>query len=219
MFLPAKMPTGPGLAASAVLLELGLVVIVVTLLAGSAWLPVGALLIVGAVGSFARQMRGVVKHKLPRPPALPKRDWSTWQTHVAIVWLFVAAGLGLTLTLRSAGAAQIRLAWVYGVAGLIGFVAQIVVGIQGRLVPLYAYYRAMAARGGRPPERAANELPSPAFARPIFLAWTAGVPCLAWGLAAGQPVSVAGASLVLLGGVAAGAAYVLFLLRSARLPA
>jgi hypothetical protein len=97
-------------------------------------------------------------------------------------------------------------------------VAQIVVGIQGRLVPLYAYYRAMAARRGRPPERAANQLPSAAFARPIFLAWTAGVPWLAWGLAGGHAESVAGASVVLLIGVAIGGLYQVYLLRTARAP-
>src|SRR5690606_11177564 len=45
MFLPARMPTGTGLAASAILLETGLAVIGVALLAGSAWLPAGALLV------------------------------------------------------------------------------------------------------------------------------------------------------------------------------
>jgi hypothetical protein len=219
MFLPARMPTGRGLAVSAVLIELGLLIIVVALLAGSPWLPAGAAIVAAGLGSFVRQMRGTVKHRLPRPPALPQRDWSTWQTHVALLWLLVAAGVGLVLTIEPVGGRQIRLAWIYGVAGLVGFVAQIVVGIQGRLMPLYAYYRAMAARGGQPPERAANQLPTAAFARPIFLVWTAGVPWLAWGLATGQTASVAGASAVLLVGVATGAMYLVFLIRTAQSPA
>jgi hypothetical protein len=219
MFLPAKMPTGRALAVSALLIEIGLLVLVAALLAGSRWLPLGAAIIAAGLASFVRQMRAAVKHRLPRPPALPRRDWSTWQTHVALLWLLVAAGVGLALTIEPAGSRQIRLGWFYGVAGLLGFVAQIVVGIQGRLVPLYAYYRAMAARAGQPPERAANQLPSAAFARPIFLAWTAGVPWLAWGLVTGQTASVAGASVVLLGGVAAGALYLAFLMRAARGPA
>ena len=103
-------------------------------------------------------MIGTVRNKLPRPPALPKRDWSMWQTRVTIVWLMVAAGLGIIRTVTSVGGNT--MAWVYGVAGIVGFLAQIVVGIQGRLVPLYAYYRAMAAGGGKPPVRPANELPT-----------------------------------------------------------
>ncbi len=216
MFLPAKMPTGSGLATSAVLLEVGLVVIVVCLLAGSAWLSIGALLIVLGFSSFVRNMRAAVKHKLPRPPALPKRDWSTWQTHVAMAWMFVAVVLGVALTVMSAGSAQMATAWVYGVAGLVGFLAQIVVGIQGRLVPLYAYYRAMAARGGQPPARAANQLPASRFAKPIFLLWTIGVPWLAWGLATGQPLAIRLASSTLILGVGVGGAYLAYLMREAR---
>jgi hypothetical protein len=163
-------------------------------------------------------MRAAVKHKLPRPPALPARDWSTWQTHVAIGWLFVATGLGATLTFTSAGD-HLGIAWVYGVAGLVGFISQIVVGIQGRLVPMYAYYRAMAALGGKPPARAANQLPTATFARPIFLLWTIGVPWLAWGLAAGDTLSIRLSALVLLVGVIVGGMYLAHLLREASRPA
>lgn len=218
MFLPAKMPTGPGLALSAILLELGIIVIVATLLTGSAWLPAGAALIAVGLASFVWNMRAAVKHKLPRPPALPKRDWSTWQTHVAIAWLVVTAVLGMVLTLPSPDA-RIGVAWVYGVAGLVGFVSQVVVGIQGRLVPMYAYYRAMSALGGKPPARAANQLPTAAFARPIFLLWTIGVPWLAWGLATGERISIRLASLVLMLAVGVGGAYLRYLTRTARRPA
>jgi len=219
MFLPARMPTGPGLAASAVLIELGLVVTVVSLLRGSGALAVGAMLIAAGLVCFVRNMRAAVKHKLPRPPALPKRDWSTWQTHVAIAWLVVSVGIGVMLALKPMGGAATGIAWVYGVAALVGFVSQIVVGIQGRLVPLYAYYRAMAARGGRPPARAANELPTARFAFPIFILWTVGVPWLAWGLASGEPVSIRLSSSLLLAGVIGGGWYLGYLMRAATLPA
>jgi hypothetical protein len=115
-----------------------------------------------------------------------------------------------------AGPGQIRIAWVYGVAGLIGFVAQIVVGIQGRLVPLYSYYRAMAALGGVPPARAANDLPTPRFAYPIFLLWTIGVPWLAWGLAANDTLSIRLSSIVLLIGVIVGGGYLAHLMGAVR---
>lgn len=214
MFIPAKMPVGTHLAASAILLEAGVAIIGVALLIGSRWLPVGALLVVGGFAVFVGNMRAAVKQRLPRPPALPTRDWSTWQTHVALVWLLVAVALGAALSVMRAG--QVGLAWIYGVAAIIGFVSQIVVGIQGRLVPLYAYYRAMVLGGGLPPSRAANELPTPRFARPIFLLWTVGVPWLAVGLASSHEVSIRLSSLLLLGGVVVGAAYLAYLMRVAR---
>ena len=132
--------------------------------------------------------------------------------------MFIAATLGIVLTLTEGHSWRPRVMWVYGVAGLVGFIAQIVVGIQGRLVPMYAYYRAMASRQGAPPERAANALPSAAFARPIFIAWSVGVPGLALGLATGHRLSIAMAAGVLLGGVSLGLAYVLWLVREASRP-
>ncbi len=102
--------------------------------------------------------------------------------------------------------------WVYGVAGLVGFLAQIVTGMQGRIVPWYGWYRALAAKGG-PPEVAANALPSPTFARPIFLLWTVGVLLLAFGLPTENLAAIRIAAAVLLGGVATGAAYIVHMLR------
>ena len=218
MILPAKPPTGAALAASAVLIELGLLSLVAGLLVNGAWLAPGALGITSGLIAFVRNVRRMLAHRLPRPPALPSRDWSAWQVHGALLWLAIALGLGIWLSMMPAGPLQIRVAWVYGVAGLVGGLSQMVIGMQGRLVPLYAHYRAMHARGGAPPERGANALLSPALARAIFLCWTVGVPWLAWGLAATDRMSVRLASTVLLAGVAIGASYVWALMSRARDP-
>jgi hypothetical protein len=215
MMLPAAMPTGSALAASAVLIESGLIVLLVTLLGAPAWVPLGAALIAAGLASFVVQIRRTLKRRLPRPPALPRRDWSTWQTHAALLWLLIAAALGIALSVGVAARWRLPLMWLYGVAGLVGFLAQIVVGMQGRLVPLYAWYRAFAAQGA-PPARAANALPSPRFARPIFIAWTAGVPVLAWGLATESHLAVRSAALLLLCALVAGWAYSTHMLRAAR---
>jgi hypothetical protein len=215
MFVPAAMPTGRSLAASALFIEAGLAVVVYALLAGSAWLPAGGLLVAAGLASFVVHIRRALAHRMPRPPALPARDWSTWQTHGAIVWLLIAVGLGMASAVGVPDAWRVPVAWWYGVAGLVGFLAQVVVGIQGRLVPMYAWYRAFAARGGDPPDRGAHTLPSAAFARVIFLLWTGGVPVLAWGLAAASRPAIALAAALLLGGVSAGAVYVAHMLRAA----
>jgi hypothetical protein len=214
MMLPAAMPTGSILALSAVLIEGGLVVLVVALVVLPAWVPAGAVLIIGGLASFVVQVRRTLRRRLPRPPALPKRDWSTWQTHMALVWLLTAAGFGMALSLGTAAASHMALMWLYGAAGLVGFLSQIVVGMQGRLVPLYAWYRAFAARGA-PPERAANTLPSSPFARAIFMAWGLGVPGLAWGLAMANKPAIAAAAASLLAGLCIGAIYMARLIRDA----
>ncbi len=213
MILPAAMPTGRALALSAVLIETGLVVLVWTLLAASPFVWIGALLIVAGLGAFVNQIRGIVGRRMPRPPALPPRDWSTWQTHAAFVSLLVAAVLGISLSI-GAGEHQLTVMWIYGTVGLVGFLAQIVTGMQGRLVPFYAWYRAFALKGA-PPDVSANALPSPAFARPIFLLWAAGVPLLAFGLPAQSEIAVRVGALCLLAGIALGAAYLRSMLKRA----
>ena len=214
MMLPAAMPTGRVLAVSAVLMETGLAVLIATLLAAPAWVPAGAVLITAGLVSFVIQIRRTLSRRVPRPPALPQRDWSTWQTHTALFWLLIATALGLLLSVATIAEHRLTLMWIYGAAGLVGFLAQIVVGMQGRLVPLYAWYRAGAAKGA-PPSHGANSLPSAQFARPIFLAWTAGVPLLAWGLAFEAQFAIRAAALLLLSGVVLGGLYQVHMLRRA----
>jgi hypothetical protein len=215
MMLPAVMPSGRSLALSAVLIESGLIVLIIALPVGPAWAPVGAVLITGGLACFVQQIRRTLTRRLPRPPALPHRDWSTWQTHGALLCLLIAAVLGLTLSIGVPPAWRLPLMWIYGVAGLVGFLAQIVVGMQGRLVPLYAWYRAMDAKGAAP-ETGANALPSAAFARPIFLMWTAAVPLLAWGLAFQNQATIRIAALLLCVALALGGGYLVNMLRKVR---
>jgi hypothetical protein len=96
---------------------------------------------------------------------------------------------------------MIPLGWFYGIAGLIGFLAQIVVGIQGRLLPLHGWYRLFEAAGMTPPQRSAHTLPSHRLAKWILIAWSAGVPLLAAGLAAAMPALIRAGSICLLAGV------------------
>jgi hypothetical protein len=201
---------------SAVFMQAGLIVVVVSLIRQSAWLPVGAALIGAGLAGFVAQIQRALAHRMPRPPALPRPDWSTWQARMALGWLVVSVLIGLMLSADVLEAQRVTLSWYYGVAGLVGFLAQIVVGVQGRLVPMYAWYRAKAARGGAPPARAANELPSEPFARVIFLSWAVGVPCLAWGLAHQHLTAVVGGAAALFCGVSTGAAYLAYMLYRAR---
>ena len=215
MMLPAPMPSGPSVALSAVFIELGLGVLMVALLIEPAWHPAAALLIVGGLGSFVVHVRRAAARRLPRPPALPNRDWSTWQTHGAFIWLLVSVITGTVLSFDLAGGYRLQVMWIYGTAGLVGFLAQLVTGMQGRLVPMYAWYRTAAATG-RPPEVAANALPTPRFALPVLLCWAAGVPALIYGLAGEDTTVIRVAALCLLAGVAVGGWYLAWMIHATR---
>jgi hypothetical protein len=158
------------------------------------------------LGSFLAHVSDIVKRKLPPPAALPRPDWATWQTHVAFGWLLLAAITGLVLTVPVTLAWTVPLAWIYGTVGLVGFLAQIVVGIQGRLLPLHGWYRVLVTEGMKPPRRSAHSLASHRLARWILLAWTFGVPLLAGGLAFTLSPLVRVGSACLLAGVILNAA-------------
>ena len=194
MFLPAAMPTGRGLYWSAVLLEIGALGIAGALLFGGSPAP-GALLVVAGFGAFARQARMIVRERRPRPHEMQGRDWATWQTHVALLYMIVASCLGIWLAL---GRAPTSVIWAYGVAGLLGYVSQTVVGIQGRLLPLLAWYRAMAHLDGAPPPRSVHRLASGRATLAILIAWFVAVPTLAAGLMTGHAATIAAASALLL---------------------
>jgi hypothetical protein len=202
MILPAAMPTGTSLVASAVLLQVGVVVLVVSLIGQSRWTPAGALIILAGLASFVGRVKEIVAHRRPPPAALPRPDWATRQTHTAFIWLLVAAAVGLALTLPLPLAWTVTLGWTYGAAGLVGFLAQIVVGIQGRLLPLHAWYRAFEAGDRRPQARSAHELGSRTLSKWILLVRTAGVPVFTAALAAGSAPAISAGSALLLAGVA-----------------
>jgi hypothetical protein len=151
--------------------------------------------------SFVVHVRLALKKKLPPPASLPRPDWATWQTHVALMWLVVAAVLGPLLSFGGSGGWRITAGWWYGVAGLIGFLAQVIAGMQGRLVPMYAWYVAFEAGGHAPPAVAIHALASHRLARWIFIVWTAAIPALALGLATERHTVIAAASITMLAGV------------------
>ncbi|MPZ20819.1 MAG: hypothetical protein GEV06_23355 [Luteitalea sp.] len=194
MFLPAAMPRGRGLAASAVLLEVGTLGLTWSLIR-DARPAIWVVCVLGAFVTFFVQVRRMVRQRRPRPIELPRHDWSTWQTHVALLYLLVAASLGIWLAVRAAPPA---VTWAYGAAGIVGFVAQMVVGIQGRLLPLHAWYRSLGRAHGVPPARSVHRLIEPRLALVVFLLWLVGLPMLMSGLM-GQPhllVALGAASLL-----------------------
>lgn len=215
MFLPAAMPTGASLAWSAILLEAGTAGLVWALLTDGPTLP-WALVITAAFGVFAGQARRIVSARRPRPVGMSGRDWSAWQTHTAMLWLLAATIAGLTLAAGVAPAAGI---WIYGVAGIVGFAAQIVVGIQGRLLPIHAWYRAMTQRDGAPPPRSAHAPGGTRLTIAIFLLWLVAVPGLAVGLATETSIAIAPSALLVLGAVGLQAVRLVIFVRRAADPA
>jgi hypothetical protein len=214
MFLPAAMPTGRGLIWSAVLLETGTIGVAWAIASGHTAAP-AALLIVGGLGAFLRQVRGILADRRPRPAEMAGRDWSTWQSHAAMLYVAAATAIGVSL---ATGVAPSAWQWAYGVAGILGFVAQMIVGIQGRLLPLHAWYRAMVARDGAPPSRSAHRLADGRLTLPIFLSWLAAVPVLTVALMGQRHAWIAAAAALLLASTLLQAFHMVLIARRAMQP-
>jgi hypothetical protein len=89
--------------------------------------------------------------------------------------------------------------WAYGAAGILGFATQMIVGIQGRLLPLHAWYRALEHHDGVLPNRSVHRRIEPRLALAVFLFWLAGLPVLMAGLIDQRPrgATVGAAALLL----------------------
>jgi hypothetical protein len=203
MFIPSAMPTGARLALSAVLLEIGTLGLAVSLALGAPT-AIWVVFVVGAFVAFSRQVRGMLANRRPRPVELPRPDWSTWQTHTALLYLVIATALGVWLAL---GSAPVSVTWAYGAAAVLGFVSQVVVGIQGRLLPLAAWYRALEFAEGTPPPTSVHRLADPRVARLVFMLWLAGLPLLTVGLMRQSSAGIATGAVVLFMATLANAAH------------
>jgi hypothetical protein len=206
MVLPAAMPPGPRTWASAVLVESGLVALLFGLPASSPMaIRGGALLIVAGLAAFFAQVVWMMRHPKPAPKDLQQPDFGTWHARQAIGYLIIATLIGLALAFTPPGAWKVRAGMAYGVFALIGFLAQIVIGIAARILPTFAWMH-FYVRGDfkvLPPSQYTMHVRGVQILG--FGMWTLGVPILAWGLSFDRWALVSAAASMLLVGLACNA--------------
>jgi hypothetical protein len=215
MILPAAMPRGPGLWLSAGLLQTGVTGLFVTLLRQGPFASIFALIIIAALGGFFWQVGWMMRRRRPRPPGVPTPDAAILHAGAAFVWLAIASLLGLWLTVAEPSPTTLRVAMAYGVAGLVGFLAQMVVGMEGRLLPIFSWYWAYANTGYKGPVPSQHAMPWRLGQQLAFVLWLFGVPALAGGLAFDAIPLVSAAAWSLFAASLIGAANVARILRYA----
>jgi len=206
MILPAAMPQGFWTYASAVLLELGVVGLVGAFLAGGRGLPVAAVFVAAGIGSFLSRVAWMLRNRRPAPSALRRPDWGVAHALQALAYLVAACALGLYLAVTERSETTLALAPVYGVLGLLGFLSQIVVGVESRVLPLFAWLWGFADRAYVESPPSLYETPSRPLQAFAFLLWTAGVPLLALAFARERPALMSSGATALLLAVLAGLA-------------
>jgi hypothetical protein len=183
MVLPAAMPKGARTWMSAVLVEAGLLVLLVALPASSVLATRGgALLVLAGLAVFFTQVLWMKRHPKPSPKDLQRPDFGTLHAMQAVAYLLLAALLGFALAFAPSGAWKVRAAMAYGVFSLIGFLAQIVIGIAARILPMFSWMHYYVGSDFKVIPPSQYTMHSRALQASGFVLWTLGVPLLAWGL-------------------------------------
>ncbi|HEY7515860.1 MAG TPA: hypothetical protein VIC87_15335, partial [Vicinamibacteria bacterium] len=200
MMLPSAMPSGRGIVTSALLLQAGTLGLVVAFFREGRGTRIAGLVAAVGVAVFLGEIVGMLCRPRRAPPDRPWPDTGAALSLLAIGYLAVATLLGLWLAHCSTPETALPLVPVYGALGLLGFLAQLIVGVQQRLLPMAAWLRGYA-RGGyaeMPPSlQAASNRPLQLVA---LAAWALGVPLLAGGLAVEGAAALRwGAALLFLG--------------------
>jgi len=202
MTFPSKMPTGRSMYASAILLEIGVLGLVAALLLRSGWALVCAAAILAGLGAFGAHVVWMRRHPVSKPAGAPPVALGLWHAAGAAAALAAAAALGAWLLIAPPGPRALHAAAAYGVFGLVGFLAQMIVAMEARLLPMAAWFWAYSRSGYRVPPPSPHTMRDRTLQAMVFGAWTLGVPLLAAGMAAEAPRLVGAGAWVLFAGVA-----------------
>jgi hypothetical protein len=205
MTFPSKMPTGASVYFSAILLEAGVLGLFASLLLRSSWALASGALIVSGMLVFAGHVGWMLRRRVTKPAGLPRIRFELLHAASAGLCLAAAASIGLALLVLPQSPRTLHAAAAYGVFGLLGFLAQMVVAMEARILPMVTWFWAYARSGYRVPPRSPHVMRDRSLQAIVFMAWTIAVPALAAGMAfEAAPLVAVGASALFVG-VAIGA--------------
>jgi hypothetical protein len=144
MMLPAAMTRGSGPMASALLVEAGVLGLAASFFLEGRGRRFFAALAAAGVALFLTHVGQMLRRPRPAPPERPRPDFPVLQVLLALICLGLTSLLGLALAFVPALDAASPLALAYGASALVGFLAQMVVAVQQRLLPLAAWLWAYA---------------------------------------------------------------------------
>jgi hypothetical protein len=218
MILPSAMPEGPRVYGTAVLLEIGAAGLFASFLLRSRAVILFAPLAAAAILLFLSQVLWMRRHPRPAPKALRKPDFGVAHALQALAYLALALLFGLALAWTPPAEWKLRAALVYGTFGLVGFLAQIVVGVSLRLLPIYAWMRAYEHAGYAVQPPSPHATPVRWIQAATFALWAAGVPLLAAGFGLDRTALVSAGAAALFLAVVLGGAGNLIVFRRSRYP-
>ena len=202
MVLPSAMPEGLRVIASLVLVQLGVMGVCGTLLMTGEASPGWAVFAVAGIVTFLSGAAWMRRHPRRSPPARPQPDWSTAHALQSLAYLLIASLIGLAMVLMPTTTWTARLAMLYGVVALIGFLLQIVIGMEHHILPRFHWHTRFKASGFADLPPSPHTMGSQSIRAVVFGFWTVGVPVFATGMAVEQVTVVGVGSWAMLAAVA-----------------
>lgn len=202
MFLPAAPPPARRMWATAFLLEVGVLGLATSLWLHPPAVPVFAVVAATGLVVFFANLIGMLRHRKPPPTAMRRPDPGMLQALAALVYLLLAIVLGLFLAFSGPG----RVAWMllYGIFGLVGFLAQAILGVGMRLLPVFSWTAAWSASAHERLPPSPHQMPVRCLQLLCLGCWAVGVPLLAYGVARALPGATAAGAWLLLAGAVCG---------------
>ena len=182
MTFPSKMPPGQSIYASAVLLEGGVLGLFTTLLVGSSWAFGFGLVVVAGLGAFAAHVVWMRRRPVSKPVGASRVPFALLHAASAGLSLIAGVAVGAVLLVVPPSPRTLHAAAAYGVLGLVGFLAQMIVAMEARLLPIVTWFWAYERSGFRVPPPSPHSMHEESLQAIVFAAWTVGVPALAIGM-------------------------------------
>jgi hypothetical protein len=182
LIFPSKIPSGRSLYASAVLLEIGVLGLFTALLLRSAWTSVFGVSIAAGLAVFMAHVVWMRRHPAAKPPGAQRIQFGLLHAASAAVSLIAATAIGITLLVIPMSPGSLQMAAAYGVLGLVGFLAQMVIAMEARLLPMVTWFWAYQASRYKVPPPSPHGMRDRILQALVFGAWTAGVPALTAGM-------------------------------------
>jgi len=193
MALPSATPSGRSIFLSAALLQTGIAGLFCTLVVRSNWAVLFAIAIVVGFAVFGAHVLWMFERPKHPPPDRPRVRMTMIHLSASALWLLCACICGVMLAALPMSEFSLRLALLYGTLGLVGFLAQIIVGLEQRILPIAAGY------WGLKPVSAGVRSTS------ASLLWAIGIPAIGLGFFFNRPsILGTGAWLLLTAAIFAG---------------
>jgi len=198
MYLPAKPAKGWVLWVPVLLVQGGVWAFVLAWLYAPEAARWAAACMAAGVGAFLLQMAGLFRRRVPAAKALKRPDYGMLLSLQALVYLLLATGIGLYLVF--AERLNLGAVMVYGTFILLGLFGQIILGVEMRLVPMFAWIQAWTRSGFKELPTSPHDMTLRPAQLAALVLWTAGTPTLAWGLAEADHTLVSIGAWILIAG-------------------